>query len=190
MMLPVLVSAQKLNEACIDDQMNMAVSMNAETGDYTNLTMNFTYKSVDKFVTKVKKYAEIVRKWSKKAHDNGVRNFRQSIPGTINYDHLSFDYDGVNCTSTGYFLVPSFDITDKGDCFLLLRGYYKGSNVTPYELAKKSGDKYRYQELSEFNLYLRVNADDIDKWVGSVEQMAEHVKESQSILERTKKMFR
>lgn len=189
-LLSLCSHGQELTEVNIDEQFNLAVQMYSEKAGYDDVKATFTFKSVDTFASRIRKFADKVHSWAQKAYSNNVKNFRKPIPGTIEYDHLTFDYDGTNNITKDYFMVPSFDVDDRGSCHLLLRGYYKGWNNTVRDVTRLAGDKNRYQELTEFNFYVRINEKELAEWVNKVEKMAAKVKQSQEDMKRTKKLFK
>lgn len=183
-------TAHKLSEQDVNEKTNLAVLMHSEQVGYENLNVMISYKSVDEFADRIRIVSEKALKWAKVANRNDVKNFRKPITGTIDYDHLSFHFDGCENVSQGYFMVPSFDVDRDGECYLLLRGYYKGFNVTTRNITRIKGDKNRYQQMAEFNFFLRINTNELEAWLDELDQMAVQVKQTQKQKRKMKKLFK
>jgi len=190
LMLPLTLFAQEVSESQVDDKIVLVVNFNSESKDYTNMKVMFTTKTSASFVSKIRKFGEKVISWSEKAIKNDVSNFRKPIPGTVDYDHLEFEFDGSVNTSEGYFMVPSFDVDAEGKCHLLLRGYYEGANITTARNSRVAGDKQRYQQKCAFNFFVRIPYNEINAWVDKVEKMSNQVAADQQKLKETKKLFK
>ncbi len=184
------LSAQEISEDKVDEKMVLVIDFHSESKKFENVKVLFNPKTAATLADKVRKFGDKVLSWSEKAIKNDVSKYRKPIPGTINYDHLMFDYDGNTNTSEDFFMVPAFDVDTEGNCYLLLRGYYEGANITALRNSRVAGDKTRYQEECAFNFYVRINYKDINSWVNKVGRMADQVAMDQQKLKETKKLFR